>query len=86
MRIRDPSGTVGMSCATAASDAPDETPTKIPSVRAGAEPTGHCEQHYAPEPEPVWQNLPPQVGEQVEEVAKKGGGKLKRALSRIFRW
>jgi membrane carboxypeptidase/penicillin-binding protein len=54
--------------------------------RAGTEPAEHCERHYAPEPEPVWQDLPPQVGEAVEDVAKKGGSKLKRALGKIFRW
>ncbi|MDF1503373.1 PBP1A family penicillin-binding protein [Roseisolibacter sp. H3M3-2] len=54
--------------------------------RAGTEPTERCAEHYAPEPEPVWQNLPPQIGEQVEEAAKKGGSKLKRALGKIFRW
>jgi penicillin-binding protein 1A len=55
--------------------------------RAGTEPTGHCPDHLAPaEPEPVWEELPPQIGEKVEEAGKKAGGKLKRALGRIFRW
>ena len=55
--------------------------------RAGTEPTDRCPEHVAPaEPEPVWQELPPQIGEKVEEVGKKAGSKLKRVLGKIFRW
>jgi membrane carboxypeptidase/penicillin-binding protein len=55
--------------------------------RAGTEPTDHCPEHvYAPEPEPAWENLPPQEGERTGDSSKTVGDKLKRAIGKIFKW
>ena len=56
--------------------------------RAGTEPTDHCPEHlYAPEPEPAWENLPPQEGERrSDDPGKNVGDKLKRAIGKIFKW